>query len=110
MQITQQDYKHCTLLKPTGRIDSDTAPALEEKLEGLFNDKNHHIVIDLSGVDFISSAGLRVLITGRKTARAARGDVRLAGITDRVKSTFELVGFDKLFQIFDKEVDAVGSF
>lgn len=110
MQISQQEYKHCTLLKINGRIDSDTAPELEQKLEALFKDKQYRLVVEMSGVDFISSAGLRVLITARKTARAGRGDVRLASITDRIKSTLELVGFDKLFQTYDKEVDAVGSY
>jgi anti-anti-sigma factor len=110
MHISDHAYKHCHLLKIDGRIDSDTSPEFEEKLDALFKDKSHKIVLDMSGVEFISSAGLRVLISGRKTARAAKGDIRLAAVTDKIKRSFELVGFDKLFESYDTVVDGVGSF
>lgn len=111
MEISDKTYKRSTLIKPEGRIDADSAPELEKYLEKIFKAGQYHLVVDLSGVDYISSAGLRVLVSALKEShRYNRGDVRLAGLTSRLKEAFDLVGFDKLFQIFESPEDAVGSF
>jgi anti-sigma B factor antagonist len=111
MDITEKAYRRSTVLKVTGRIDSETSPELEKAIAKLNKKGQYSIVMDLSGVDFVSSAGLRVLVTARKKSRRYnRGDVRLSGLSPRLKDAFDLVGFDLLFQIFDKLEDAVGSF
>jgi len=111
MEISEKSYKRSTLIKPQGRIDADTAPELEQYLEKVLKGGQYHLAVDLSDVDYISSAGLRVLVSALKEShRYNRGDVRLAGLSTRLKEAFDLVGFDKLFQIFDAPEDAVGSF
>ncbi len=111
MEITEKAYKRSTVLKVTGRIDSETSPELEKAIAKLNKKGQYSIVVDLSSVDFVSSAGLRVLVSARKKSRRYnRGDVRLCGLSPRLKAAFDLVGFDMLFQIFDKLEDAVGSF
>ncbi len=72
---------------------------------------NYRLAIDMSGVDYISSAGIRALIAARKQARRwNRGDLRLAGLQPRIVEVFDLVGISSLFDSFDSPVDAVGSF
>jgi anti-sigma B factor antagonist len=111
METTEKAYKRYTILKVSGRIDADTAPSLEKQLNKVFNKGQHHVVVDLGAVDYISSAGLRVLVSGLKKARRYnRGDVRLAALSTRLKEAFQLVGFNKLFQIFQDVEDAAGSF
>ncbi|MBI3286483.1 MAG: STAS domain-containing protein [Chloroflexi bacterium] len=111
MEITEKAYKRCLLLKVGGRIDHETAPDLEKRFDKIFKKGQYRLVVDLSDTGYISSAGLRALVSALKKARRFnRGDVRLAGLSPRLKETFQLVGFHHIFQIFDQVVDAVGSF
>lgn len=110
MEVTVTQYKHCDLVKPSGRIDSSTAPKLTEALEAITNNGRHKIVLDLSEVEFMSSAGLRALISAQKTCRRYnRGEVVLAKVPKRVYDALELAGFIPLFKFFDDVLDAVGA-
>jgi anti-sigma B factor antagonist len=111
MEITTRELKRVHLVSVTGRIDHETAPKLEQVLNELIDVGQYRIILDMSGVDYISSAGLRVLVGARKAVRRwNRGDLRLAGLQSLVRETFELVGFTRIFEIFDDTVEAVGSF
>lgn len=111
MEISEKTYKRSTMLKVKGRIDAETSETLEKYLTKVFKKGQYRVVVDLSGVEYISSAGLRVLVSALKRARRYnRGDVRLAELPTRVKEAFKLVGFHQLFQIFEQSEDAVGSF
>lgn len=111
METSEKAYKRYTILRVSGRIDADTAPSLEKQLNKVLSKGQYHVVVDLGQVDYISSAGLRVLVSAlKKCRRYNRGDVRLAGLSARIKEAFQLVGFDKLFQIFGSVEDAAGSF
>jgi anti-anti-sigma factor len=108
--IAHKALKRCDLLTPVGRIDSSTAPQLEESVKYAMKNDSHNIVIDLSQVTFLSSAALRVLISTSKECRKNKGDLYLAAPSDKLKDVFELAGLDELFTFFDDTVEAVGSF
>ena len=109
--IEHKPLKRCDLFIPHGRIDSSTAPQLEEALKSVMADGRHQIVINLSDVDFLSSAALRVLISAARECRKfKRGDVYLAEVPPKLREVFELAGLDELFQFFDSEAEAVGNF
>jgi anti-sigma B factor antagonist len=111
METTEKDYKRYTILRVSGRIDAETAPSLEKQINKVIAKGQYRVVVDLKSVDYISSAGLRVLVSAlKKTRRYNRGDVRLSGLSTRIKEAIQLVGFDKLFQIFGDAEDAAGSF
>ena len=110
-QVNTKEYKHVDLIEVSGRIDSSTAPLLEQALKKLMQDGHFHIVVDLGETEFMSSAGLRALIAALKeTRRFNRGDVRLANMPPKINKAFELAGFLELFKVYDNSVDAVGSF
>lgn len=111
MEITEKAYSRCVLVQAKGRVDHENAPELEKRLDRIFKKGQYRLVVDLSETNYISSAGLRVLIGALKKARRFnRGDVRLAGMSPRLKDAFRLVGFHHLFKMYDQVVDAVGSF
>jgi anti-sigma B factor antagonist len=111
MEITTKELKRVQLVSVEGRIDHETAPELERVLNELINDGQYRIVLDMSGVSYISSAGLRTLVGARKAVRRwNRGDLRMASLQPMVRETFDLVGFTRIFDIFDDPVEAVGSF
>ena len=110
MEVTTQEFKRCSLVKPSGRIDAATAPQLQRALDALTEAGNYRLVVDMSEVDFISSVGLRVLVNGRKTCRRYnRGDLVLASPSENVRRTLELAGFYSLFDVYDTTVEAVGN-
>ncbi len=110
-KITSKQYKRVDLVEIAGRIDSNTAPQLETALQKIINDDRYRIVVDLAETEFMSSAGLRALISALKQVRRFnRGDLRLSSMPTKIRKAFELAGFTELFQFFDNSVDAVGSF
>jgi anti-sigma B factor antagonist len=110
-KVTTKQYKRVDLVQVAGRIDSSTAPQLEQALRKIIDDGRYRIAVDLAETDFMSSAGLRVLISALKQVRRFnRGDLRLASLPTKIKKAFELAGLLELFKVYDSEVDAVGSF
>ena len=111
MELTSERFRRCDLVRATGRIDSQTAPQLAEAFRAITKNGRFSIVFDMSAVEFISSAGLRVLIDVQKTCKHLnRGELVLASVSQRVHETLDLVGFLPLFKFFDDVVEAVGSF
>ena len=111
MEVTTQKYKQCDLIAVKGRVDSATAAQLGEALEAVTKGGSYKIVLDLSGAEYMSSAGMRVLLaTQKECKKLARGEVVLAALTERIKEAFDLAGFIPLFTIFDEVTPAVGYF
>jgi len=111
MEITTTQYKRCDVVKSVGRIDSYSAPDLEEVLTSLTNEGRYKIVLDLEEVDFMSSKGWWVLIETQKACkRYNRGELILYGVQERIRDSLNLVGMGNYFQIFDDLVSAVANF
>ena len=112
MEIKSEKMKRCELVTVVGRIDSMTAPDLEEMLLGLIQSGEKNMVVNLAGTDFISSAGLKALLSALMKVRKAipPGNVVISGIRPDLKESFDLVGFDRLFDFHETDVLAVGSF
>lgn len=110
VDIQVSGHDQITLIQVHGRIDSMTANQLGEALTREIDGGNIHVVLDLSSVDYMSSAGLREIVTALKKAKRAAGDVRLAQPSDRVREVLEMAGLDTIFRIFPSQSDAMGSF
>jgi anti-sigma B factor antagonist len=111
MEISTTEYNRCDVVKTVGRIDSYTAPDLEEALSSLNSAGRYKIVLDMEEVDFMSSKGWWVLIQTQKNCkRYNRGELVLTGVQERIKDSLNLVGMGSYFQIFDDVVSAVGHF
>ena len=111
MEITTEQFKHCDLLKIKGKVDSFTAPELTQTIEKLNNDGRYKIVLDMSDLDYMSSAGFRALLMGQRNCkRYNRGEVVLASVPKKIMDALDLTGFTPLFKIFDEITPAVGNF
>ena len=111
MDVSTTTYKRCDLLKPHGRIDSATAPKFAEAVQAITDQLRYRIVLDMKEVEFMSSAGLRILINAQKTCkRYNRGEVVLSRVPVNIKAALDLSGFTNLFKLFDEIVEAVGNF
>lgn len=111
MDVTHTQFKHCDLVKATGRVDSATAPQLAETFNEITAAGRYKIVLDMESLDFISSAGLRVLINTQKSCkRYNRGEIVLAIVPSNIYAALDLAGFTSLFRIYDDVLTAVGNF
>lgn len=111
MEIIKTNYKRCDVFDISGRIDSATAPKLSEVLNESVNSGVHNLALDLADVEYVSSAGLRVMIDFQKICKHAnKGEVVLVCVPKRIFETLELAGFVPLFKFFDDQTGAVGSF
>jgi len=111
MEITVKQFKSCDMLVIDGRVDSSTAPQLSEALEDLTGNSRYKIVLDMTNLEYMSSAGFRALLTSQRVCkRYNRGEIVLASVPKRVQEALELAGFTELFKTFPDTVEAVGSF
>ena len=110
MEISVKELKRVDLIELTGRVDSNTAADLESAFEALTSKERFRIVVDMKGLEYVSSRGLRALIsTVKECRRWNRGDLVLVNVPDRVMSVLDMAGLTPLFKIFEDSVDAVGS-
>jgi len=111
MIITNTRYKHCDLLKVEGKVDSYTAPDLTKAIEALNSESRYKLILDFSGLEYMSSAGFRALLVGQRNCkRFNRGEIVLALVPKRIMDALELTGFTPLFKIYDDITSAVGYF
>ena len=111
MQTEIKEFKHCAVIEIKGRVDSSTAPQLTQVLDKVTSDGQFKLVLDMSGLEYMSSAGFRSLLATQRTCkRYNRGEVVLACVTDRIREALELAGFTELFKSYDDVLAAVGSF
>ncbi len=110
LQINVSEMKRVRLFEISGRVDSVNANEFGAALDQAINDGKRNIVLDLSSVEYMSSAGLREMVRVLKQLRRVGGDLRLAAPSERVQEVLELAGLDTIFEIYPTQVEAVGSF
>lgn len=98
-----------TVLTLTGKVDSQTAPALDAELSKLIS-SDKRVVISLKELTFLSSAGVRAIIQAVKTAKKARGEVKLAEVPGHTADILNTVGIMEIVQAYPTIADAVASF
>jgi anti-sigma B factor antagonist len=110
MEISVTPMRRVDLLKVSGRVDSSNSNELDEVLQTRLDEGRSNLVLDLSEVNYISSSGLRTLVTALRASKKKGGDVRLANPSERVQEVLGLAGLDTLFESYDDVTAAVGSY
>jgi anti-anti-sigma factor len=102
MEITTQEFKHVELITVQGRVDSVEAARLTKALESASHRGKHTIIVDMSQVEYISSAGFRALGDAQRNGQRNRnGGVVLAGVPTHIHEALEMVGFTEYFRMED---------
>jgi anti-sigma B factor antagonist len=110
MDIDSSQQGSITVIAINGSMDALTAPTLSEALRQQIEAGHAQLVIDLTALEYSSSAGLRALLGGVKDARQHAGDLRLAGLRPNVRKVLELSGFTTIMKIFPSVPEAVQSY
>jgi anti-anti-sigma factor len=104
MNISDERRGDVLVVRPEGRIDTNTCDELERALTGRIDGGARRLVIDMGGTDYISSAGLRVLLLAAKKLKGVSGQLVLCALNPSVRQIFELAGFVAIFAI-EPDVD-----
>jgi anti-anti-sigma factor len=107
--ILNEDKENAFIVTVSGRIDSETAPAFDAELTRAIG-INSNLVIDLKGVDYMSSAGLRAVTKASQAAEKAGGVVKLASVPKEIMSVMYTVGLDQKIGSFTTVDEAMASF
>lgn len=109
MDIQQDQHHQITILAPQGRLDSFTTSDLEQHLIRLLDQGTTCLLVDFVHLDYISSAGLRVLLMVAKRIKAMNGTLALCTMRGNIREVFEMSGFDRIFTIYVSREEALAS-
>ena len=93
-----------------GNLDTNTAAQAEESFDKAISDGAAKILVDFAKLDYISSAGLRVLLSTAKKLRGTGGDLRLCALNEMVTEVFDISGFSTILTVADNEEEALNGF
>ena len=110
MNIREREEQGVTVYDLEGRIDTEGALDLDMALQAAASAGKHKMVLDMSQVGYISSAGLRTLADILTRNREAGGDLKLVGLNRKVLRVLRIIGFDKFFSIYDALEAALAEF
>lgn len=107
MEILEELHDGIVIVAPQGRIDSNTSAKLERKLLALLEQTSRGIVIDFAAVDYISSAGLRVVLVLAKRLRGGSAALVLCQLNSLLRDVFRMSGFNKILAIVATRAEAL---
>ncbi len=107
MQIGEARVDGVLAITPAGRLDTTTSPSFGQHLDSLLTRGERRLLVDFSSVDYISSAGLRVMLVLARGIRDGGGRLALCGMGESVRQVFYLAGFLPLFVVCDSQDAAV---
>ena len=89
-----------SIISLTGSLDTNTSKEAEDQINKLLEEGSIKLLIDLTDLDYISSSGLRILLSTSKKLKSLRGEMRICGLNETVNEVFEISGFTMIFKIF----------
>jgi len=107
MELNVKNEDKGTLVTVTGRMDAVSSPEFEKELARLIDEGNINFVIDLAGLDYISSSGLRSILVTAKKLKGKNGQILLASLQAVVKEVFEISGFSTIIPIHESVEEAM---
>ena len=110
MEIVELKEGAVNTFRLQGRLDSNTSQSFEKRLMDAISDGAKNVIIDFKELDYISSAGLRVILKATKTIKRQDGKIMLCSMQDYVKEVFEIAGFDSFLPIVPTMDDALKAF
>ena len=110
MQITRSTDRGIDIVSLDGRFDAHCAADVEEQLNQAISQGARKLLIDMDKVEYISSAGLRVLLATAKTLKKESGQIRVCCLKPYVKEVFDIAGFSQLFTVHNTHQEAIEAF
>ncbi|MDE0309270.1 MAG: STAS domain-containing protein [Acidiferrobacterales bacterium] len=109
MDIPTERVDGALILQPSGRIDGQNAVDFQTAIESIVTDSDNAVVLELTDLVYISSAGLRVILLLAKTLKSRNAQFAMCSISGSVKDVFDISGFGKIISTHDTREGALSS-
>lgn len=109
LQVDFENQGEKTVVRLSGRLDATTSPALEAKAQEILGKQGTKILLDFARVDYLSSAGMRFLLSATKKVKTAGGVLALCSLSDDVMEIIKMAGFERILHIFPTENEALSN-
>jgi anti-anti-sigma factor len=109
MEFAHEQAGDVVIVRLSGRLDSGAAHSAEDGFNGVLGSGTPRLAVDMTKLDYISSAGLRVLLVVAKKVQQAKGKVALFGLSPNVSEVFSVSGFDTIFSVVSDSAAAVAA-
>jgi anti-sigma B factor antagonist len=110
LSIETDNRQSVSVMKVKGRVDSETAPELDDALTKLLQNNKNKIILNLQDVNYMSSAGLRAMVKAYQSANKSGGDVRLVAVSEPIEVILRTVGMLQMFKMFSTSEEAAAGF
>ena len=107
MNISESKQGNVTILNVQGKLDAMSSPELDTRLASMVESGTRQIVLDLAGLEYVSSAGLRVFLSAAKRLKQAQGKLALANLCAQVQQIFDIAGFESILPVLKTINEAV---
>ncbi len=109
-EVVREDKSEISILRIKGFLDAHTAPKFEQSIQDLVAESRNKIIVSMTDLNYISSAGLGVFMGFIEEIRENSGDIKLCCMSPKVFKVFDLLGFPALYEIYDKDEEAIQKF
>ncbi len=109
MQVAVSEQNGITVLSLTGRMDATTANIFGDACRASLDGGARRVVVDMSGVEYVSSAGLRVILTMLKATRSLKGTLAFCGLQPMVSEVFRISGFNSMLSTYATTTEALAA-
>lgn len=110
VEITEQQEGDILLLHIKGRLDAISSPTAEKKILDQITDGHHKLVLDFTDVDYLSSAGMRLLLRTTKKLKTVSGKLIVCSVTSNVMDVLKMSGFDHVIELSSTSEEALQKF
>lgn len=110
VDLKEETQGDILVLKMSGRLDAVSSPIVERKIFDYINDGVHKLLLDFSGVDYLSSAGMRMLLSTTKKLKTLAGKLVVCCVTTNVMDVLKMSGFDHVLELTETEEDGLRKF
>ncbi len=110
MQISVKTTNEVKVLTFEGRLDTGTSPDAQQRLTRLIEEGENRFLVNFEKLDYISSAGLRVLLAAAKQLKGIDGELRICSLNEVVGEVFDISGFTTIFKVCGSESEALDGF
>jgi len=110
VNIQEEQKEEVTILRLSGRLDAISSPGAEKKVFEYINDGQHKIMLDFQGVDYLSSAGMRMLLSTTKKLKIISGKLVICSVNINVMDVLKMSGFDHVLDLAQGEDEGLRKF
>jgi len=110
MEINIREVNGVNIVEFIGNLDTNTAPEAENQINGLLDGGASKILVNFENLNYISSAGLRVLLATAKKMMASSGSLKICSLNNTVQEVFDISGFSTILSLAANETDALAAF